>query len=275
MERPHCLNCDTALYPKQNFCPYCGQRADTNRYTFRELLKQFLVRVTSMERGMWLLLKGTAIRPGQTAIEFIQGRRKRYYNPFAFLGVVIALTLLMNSWFKYYDEATIDQQALSQITDQNYKEKYIESYERWNEVVSWEYKYQNTFNLLCCPYFSFFLFLFFKKRGRNMAEINVAYLLFCPVALLLSSFLFTPLVSGFRNSAAASFLQFGDLFVQNLYVAWGMTVFLGFKSFGGFLKVLGVICLSGIIGFILLMIGIYLYIYQGDLGNLRYIFGIN
>ena len=108
-----------------------------------------------------------------------------------------------------------------------------------------------------------------------MAEINVAYLLFCPVALLLSAFLFTPLISGFRNSAAASFLQFGDLFVQNLYVAWGMTVCLGFKSFGGFLKVLGVICLSGIIGFILLMIGVCLYVYQGDLENLKYFFGIN
>ena len=275
MERSNCLNCDTALYPKQKFCSRCGQRADTNRYTFRELLNQFLVTFASVERGIWLLLKGTAIRPGQTAIEFAQGKRKRYYNPFTFLAVIISLTLLTNSWFKYYDEVKIDQYALSQITDQHYKEKYIESNKRYNEVISWTYKYQNIFNLLCCPYFSFFLFLFFKKRKRNMAEINVAYLLFCPVALLLSAFLFTPLIAGFRNTAAASVLPYSDLFVQNLYVAWGMTVFLGFKSFGGFLKVLGVICLAGIIGFILLMIGICLYIYQGDLGNLKYFFGIN
>ncbi len=274
MERSHCLNCDTALYPKQNFCPRCGQRVHTKRYTFRELINQFLVTFTSAERGIWLLLKGTTIRPGQTAIEFVEGKRKRYYNPFTFLALIISLTLLTNSWFKYYDEVKIDQQALSRITDQSYREQYIESNKRWNEVISWEYKYQNTFNLLCCPYFSFFLFHFFKKRRRNMAEINVAYLLFCPVALLLSAFLFTPLISGFRNSAAASFLQFGDLFVQNLYVAWGMTVFLGFKSFGGFLKVLGVISLSGIIGFILLMIGVCLYVYHGDLENLKYFFGI-
>ena len=108
-----------------------------------------------------------------------------------------------------------------------------------------------------------------------MAEINVAYLLFCPVALLLSAFVFTPIVSLFRYSGTATILQFTDLFVQNLYVAWGMTVFLGFRSFGGFLKVLGVICLAGIIGFILLMIGVCLYIYQGDLGNLKYFFGIS
>lgn len=274
MERTHCLNCNTALSAKQNFCPTCGQRADTRRYTLRELIHQFLVTFTNAERGIWLLLKGTSIRPGQTAIEFVEGKRKRYYNPFTFLAVVISLTLLTNSWFKTYDEVKPDQQALSRITDQAYKEKYIEGTRRWNQVISWEYKYQNTFNLLCCPYFSLFLYLFFKKRKRNMAEINVAYLLFCPVALLLSAFLFTPLVSAFRYTATASILQFGDLFVQNLYVAWGMTVFLGFRSFGGFLKVLGVICLSGIIGFIILMILVCLYIYQGDLGNLKYFFGL-
>lgn len=275
MQRSRCLNCDTALHSKENFCSHCGQKADTNRYTFKELLHQFLVTFTNAERGLWLLLKGTVIRPGQTAIEFVEGKRKRYYNPFTFLALIISLTLLTNSWFKYYDEVKIDQQALNQITDVRYKEQYVETIKRWNEVVSWTYKYQNTFNLLCCPYFSFFLFLFFKKRKRNMAEINVAYLLFCPVALLLSAFLFTPLISGFRNSGTASLLQFGDLFVQNVYVAWGMTIFLGFKSFGGFLKVLGVICLAGIIGFIVLMIGICLYVYQGDLSNLKYLFGIN
>lgn len=275
MARSHCLNCNTALYPKQNFCPTCGQKAETNRFTFRELLSQFLITFTSVEKGIWLLLKGTAIRPGQTAIEFVEGKRKRYYNPFTFLALVISLTLLTNSWFKYYDEVKIDQVALSSITDQDYKKKYIESNKRWNEVISWQYKYQNTFNLLCCPYFSFFLFLFFKKRGRNMAEINVAYLLFCPVALLLSAFLFTPLVSSFRNTGAAAFLQFGDLFVQNLYVAWGMTVFLGFRSFVGFLKVFGVICLAGIIGFIALMLVLCLYVYQGDMSNLKYFFGLS
>lgn len=275
MESSRCLNCNTALYPKQNFCPTCGQRANTSRYTFKELFHQFLVTLTNVERGLWLLLKGSVIRPGKTAIEFVEGKRKRYYNPFTFLALVISLTLLTNGWFKYYDEVKIDQQVLSSITNPDYKKQYIESNKRWNEVVSWGYKYQNTFNLLCCPYFSLFLFLFFKKRGRNMAEINVAYLLFCPVALLLSAFIFAPLIAGFRNSGTASFLQLGDLFVQNLYVAWGMTVFLGFKSFAGFLKVLGVICLAGIIGFTLLMIGLCLYVYQGSLENLGYFFGIN
>ncbi len=274
MEQPRCLNCNTPIDPRQNFCPGCAQKTDTRRYTFREILSQFLATLSFMQRGLWLLLKGTAVRPGQTAIEFVQGKRKRYYNPFTFLAVIISLTLLMNSFFRYYDEVKIDQQALSRITDPSYKEKYIESTRRWNNVISWEYKYQNIFNLLCCPYFSLFLFLFFRKRGRNMAEINVAYLLFCPVALLLSAFLFTPLISAFRNSATASYLQFGDLFVQNLYVAWGMTVFLGFKSFGGFLKVLGVIFLAGITGFILLLIAACLYIYQGDLGNFKYFLGL-
>lgn len=274
MERHHCLNCSTALYPKQKFCQQCGQRADIGRLTIRELLRQLVVTLTSAERGLWLLLKGTALRPGQTAIEFVEGKRKKYYSPFTFLTVIISLTLLTNGWFKYYDEFKPDEQVLSTITDAQYKDNYIESVKRYNKVVSCTYKYQNTFNLLCCPYFSFFLILFFKKRKRNFAEINVAYLLFCPVALLLSAFFFTPFVTSFRGSPAATFVQYGDLFVQNLYVAWGMTVFLGFKSFGGFMKVLGVICLSGAIGYILLVIVQCLYIYQGDLTNLKYSFGI-
>lgn len=273
MQKAHCLNCGTAIYPKQNFCSHCGQKADTKRYTFYEIFHQLVITILNAERGLLRLLKGLVIRPGVTASEFVEGKRKRYYNPFTFLALVISFVLLTNNWFKQYDGVSLDPKIVNSITDQKVKSEYIARVTRFNEVNEWTYKYMNTFVLFCCPYFALFLWLFFKKRNRNMAEIAMAYLLFSPVAILLSTFLFSPLVTHYKNTTTGSVLSMGDLFIQNVYVSWGMSVFLGFKNrFVGLLKVLGVICLFGLIGFLLIMVAIVFYVYNGQMENLRYAF---
>src|SRR5260370_35990241 len=131
MQPTNCLNCGAALLASQNYCPNCGQKADTARITMRQLLFNFLQTFTHAERGLLNLMKGLAINPGRTATEYVEGKRKSYFNPFTFLAVCIAFMLLLNKWIKPYDGLPVpDPQVLARITDDAIKNMYLLSIER-------------------------------------------------------------------------------------------------------------------------------------------------
>lgn len=94
MPDSHCLNCATALAAKARFCDQCGQRADTARLTFGDVLRDLMHSFVNIERSplgfAWALL----VRPGVVAREFVEGKRRRYYGPFATLAVLVGVTAL-------------------------------------------------------------------------------------------------------------------------------------------------------------------------------------
>jgi hypothetical protein len=80
-----CLNCGTELMDHQNFCPDCGQKTDTPRISFLYLAKEFWAVFAHADKGLFNLVKRLAVNPGRVAIDYVEGRRKRYFNPFGFL----------------------------------------------------------------------------------------------------------------------------------------------------------------------------------------------
>ena len=98
MSDPHCLNClncDRALAKPERFCPACGQRTDTARLSMGDVLRDLMQSFANIERSplafAWALLS----RPGAVAREFVQGKRRRYYGPFATLAVLVGATALV------------------------------------------------------------------------------------------------------------------------------------------------------------------------------------
>jgi hypothetical protein len=270
MQKANCLNCGAALYPKQVYCGTCGQRADTRRYTFRELIHLLVVTITNAEKGIWNLLKGLAIRPGQTASEFVEGKRKRYYNPFAFLAIILTLTVLLNSWFKpYIEHLEVNPEVLKSYADQHSKDVYTEMIRRFNIVNDWSHNYQRIFTLLCAPVYSLILWLFFRKSSkRNMAEIFVSFILFSAFIFLFQTILIDSWQGYFKSSAFVVYVVYFGYLLENFYLAWAYSKFFRFKSISGFFKVLGVIYLIVIPGYFILITLLFLYIYQWDFSNI-------
>lgn len=274
MQKGHCLNCGAALYPKDNYCGTCGQKADTRRFTYRELFHQLIVTITNAEKGIWKLIKGLAIRPGTTAAEFADGKRKRYYNPFAFLAVVLTITVLMNSWFKpYNDPMQVDQKVLNSITTPHKKEVYVEGVRRFNDINGYIETSQRIFTLICTPYYAFFLLIFFRKRNRNMAEISVAYILFSAFIFLATALLFQTWQGTIKNTKTADYISYISMILENFYLAWGFNGFFKINTVKGYFKLLAVITILGIIGFLIIMTLIILYVYQGEVSILWYLGG--
>lgn len=275
MQRRNCLNCGEVLQEHHQYCYRCGQKTDTPRITNRSLIKDVFQYFTHAERGLFNLFKGLAVRPGNVAAEYVEGKRKTYFNPFGFLALCIALMALLNSQIKPYNDLTVpDPRIMARMPDERLKNLYLLTVERNARVQNVANKNLNLISVAVTPYFAFFLWLFFRERQRNFAEICVAYILFTGFANVASTILFSPWLAMTRNTGWHYPILYSNLFLQTFYYTWGMKAFFNYKTTGGFFKVYAVLAGAGIIGFILLIVVYFYYVYHGEtMEVLRYIGG--
>ncbi|HEY6619994.1 MAG TPA: DUF3667 domain-containing protein [Steroidobacteraceae bacterium] len=78
--------------PGQNYCANCGQKAPTPRLTLHEIGAEFVHALAHVDRSALSLIWQLLIRPGVVARDYVAGKRKRYFGPFAFLVVTVAFT---------------------------------------------------------------------------------------------------------------------------------------------------------------------------------------
>jgi Protein of unknown function (DUF3667) len=101
MQSTNCLNCGSVLEPSQRFCPQCGQNADTHRLNFKHIWHDLIHAFTHADKGIFSLMWQLAYRPGIVAREYVDGKRKKYFNPFTFIILVVgfASVILISSGF--------------------------------------------------------------------------------------------------------------------------------------------------------------------------------
>lgn len=102
-----CLNCGTEF--KGNFCPQCGQSADTKRFTIRFIFANLLKAILSNDGGIWVTLKSLFTRPGQMMVDIIDGKRKSYFSPFPMLFLTLSLYVII---FTFTGSQDIDFDSL-------------------------------------------------------------------------------------------------------------------------------------------------------------------
>lgn len=90
-----CLNCNASLSSTARFCAQCGQKAQTRRLTLHDFGHELWHALTHTDHSALSLVKALLTRPGQVAREYVQGARKRYFNPFTFMVVCIGLNVLL------------------------------------------------------------------------------------------------------------------------------------------------------------------------------------
>lgn len=93
--QPSCLNCATPLQDRQRFCANCGQKAATRRMTLADIGHDLLHAITHADHSVVSLVRALAVRPGAVAREYVDGRRKKYFNPFAFLVLIVGIAALV------------------------------------------------------------------------------------------------------------------------------------------------------------------------------------
>jgi hypothetical protein len=87
-----CRNCGAPFAAGQNFCGACGQRTNiAPRLTMREIGHDLVHAITHADHSIFALVRALLTRPGHVARDYIEGRRKRHFGPFAFLVISVSL----------------------------------------------------------------------------------------------------------------------------------------------------------------------------------------
>jgi Protein of unknown function (DUF3667) len=91
-----CKNCSTHF--KGNFCPQCGQKFQTERFTFKHIFSEVIHAFTHADKGFVSLFKKMMYMPGTIAYEYIvEGKRKKYFNLFTFFVLITTISAFIES----------------------------------------------------------------------------------------------------------------------------------------------------------------------------------
>lgn len=156
---PHrCLNCDALL--NSAYCPDCGQKADTHRVTLSHLIRHDLVHgIWHFDKGLLFTLREAFLRPGYMAMDYIKGKRVKYYNLFYLILIVLGINVLVAHYFKLHYHIAEEEATPGLVIRQ--------------DTVDVSYYVKHYFKLLLflmIPFFALCGLLSFRRLKLNFAE---------------------------------------------------------------------------------------------------------
>lgn len=95
----NCKNCQHPLEADAHFCEECGAQVIKNRITFKFLITELFTNVFGLDSKFFITFRKMITHPDDVLGEYLSGVRKRYVNPFAFLAVAAALSLIVYNFF--------------------------------------------------------------------------------------------------------------------------------------------------------------------------------
>lgn len=90
-----CLNCGQPLRSDDNFCADCGQVNDERPLSISDYFSGFFSNFFSFDSKLYKTIIPLLFKPGKVSKEYIEGKRKKYTNPFQlYLHTTIVFFLL-------------------------------------------------------------------------------------------------------------------------------------------------------------------------------------
>lgn len=176
MVNNNCLNCNEEL--TGNFCAGCGQKADTHRISFKNFIFHDLLHGTfHIEKGILFTAKQSLTRPGQAALDYIAGKRKRYYNVFLLVLLIYGVML-----FTRHVDEMFTHQSGELIPEKVYLN---EATQKLDELIS---KKSKLLLLLFVPFAAINSFVLFRRKKLNISEHFIIAGMVLLGVLILSTF---------------------------------------------------------------------------------------
>jgi hypothetical protein len=220
-----CPNCSSAIHEGDHYCAHCSQASHVHLFSLPHVGHEVMHALTHADKGALHLLKELAIRPGIVAREYIlEGKRKKYFNPFTFLILALGITLFVNSIFHPYTGSHTGAPPSSQSATVQQAPSQFDGYrERGMKFQTFLEKRSNLVVFFTIPIFALAYWLFFLRSGINYAEHFVAQVFFSSFNALISLALLAPLRPFLSSSSQFAGLQ---LLVQLLYLSFAYYQFM-------------------------------------------------
>lgn len=246
MENPQCLNCGEITV--DNFCSNCGQKTDTHRIKLKHFfLHDMMHGIWHLEKEILFTLKEIFKRPGQAALDYIKGKRIRYYNVFYLSLLLIGLIFLLSHIYDLINPTKEDSQDTIIVT--TFFSKYIK-----------------LILLGIVPILALNAYLVFRKLKLNLAE-HLIIGGFCLAGMLTVSisYFFMNFLNGFSLPFFLGILEVVFFFLIPLFPFWVYcNAIKGYYSFWGMLWRIMVFYIF-VLAELLLILMVIIYMLTGKL----------
>lgn len=111
-----CLNCKQPIRTSDNFCSNCGQVNDELPLSIKQFITEFFAGFFSFDSRFFMTFIPLIFKPGKVAKEYIEGKRKKYVNPFQLYLHVTILFFLILGLLKWVDEYKISEIELNKMS---------------------------------------------------------------------------------------------------------------------------------------------------------------
>jgi hypothetical protein len=196
-----CLNCGAPVTAR--FCAHCGQKAGVKRLGWKTFVEEIRYWY-NQENGFFNSTLELAIRPGRLFKNYLEGKRKRYYEPVNFLLICITTFLVIYqvdlavSHFPKINTATL-------LTNDPQTKAMID-------------KYRSLIEFIILPFTTLTVLILVAYPRLNYMEVfSIGFFAFSFLFILLSvEFLFAIIFK--INSQTNTF----DIVSLAIYVAWSV-----------------------------------------------------
>ncbi|SMP07666.1 DUF3667 domain-containing protein [Chryseobacterium profundimaris] len=196
----HCLNCKSEV--SYNYCPHCGQKTSTHRYSIKHFVEHDLVHgVWHVDKGILFTLKELFTRPGHSIREYIQEKRVNYFSFVTLILLLLTLTAMLAPYVHIKVSDLVSPQSRAMM---NSMEEYMTAHPKQVLIIS-------------IPIYSLFSFLWFRRSGVNFSE-HLVLNSYRVIPELIVGLVISALTIFYTNTAVVALLYFGVLsFFSFLY----------------------------------------------------------
>lgn len=211
-----CKNCGSNLRDKDGFCSNCGARVIEERITLKFIFKEILDKVLSVDNKLLKTFWHLFSKPEKVIDGYINGVRKKYFNPFSYL--LISITLAGISYYFLKDFAMQSLEATPTVnpnTNNPFENKaFAES------LINFIFDYQSLLTAITIPFYGIISWVvFLNKKKYNYFEHLIIYIYATAQISLFVFLISTPLF--FINQEAGNIVSLtasGLSIMYNTYV---------------------------------------------------------
>ncbi len=167
-----CLNCGFPFSGQENFCPECGQKNKGDKLTFGSFISEIFNGFISWDAKFWTTIIPLLTKPGKVSLDYIEGKRNRYTNPFRFyltVSILFFLIIGLNSSytsFKNLNNASSEKSTKKEINLDSIQNIVLDGIEesKPDSIIQKDKKSKNDFNLTIGGSDNIGSFLKFQKK---------------------------------------------------------------------------------------------------------------
>ncbi len=98
-----CLNCGHALDKSDQYCPSCGQLNSIKKLSLFDYFNEFILSIFVYDSKIRFTITDLLFHPGRVSLNYSQGKRQRYANPFRFFLSVSIIYFLLSGLISFID----------------------------------------------------------------------------------------------------------------------------------------------------------------------------